>query len=179
MPLPLAAAALVALPFLGKAGGAMKGNDGAMMVAVLGGLWLMNQTWQLGQDVVEKVDIRPETEEFLGGLLLPAEEDEYFPDQSGSPNPPSRDWWESYAEEGLDAPPIPVQDGISPPTAPILEIAPEPSTATTAGRKVRYIAGLGWVEDATDVVTDPVVGAAKEAGGDVIDFFRGNWRILN
>jgi hypothetical protein len=179
MPLPVAAAALVALPFLGKAGGAVKGNDGAMIVAVLGGLWLINQTWQLGQDVVDKVDIRPETGEFFRGLFLPPEEDEYFPDQSGSPNPPSRDWWEGYAEEGFNESPIEVQDGVAPPTAPILEIAPEPSTATKAGRGVRYIAGLGWVDDATEVVSDSIAGSAREAPGDVIDFFRGNWRIFN
>ena len=125
-------------------------SDNAMgyLIAGVVGIWLLKSAadfvWGplqgIGSAVVEvadQVNIVPETKEFMIALRHGATTGyTYSSDQTGSPNPPDREWWELFAEqEGPDAywtGPIRVQDGLKPPTAAILDIE-EPSTAETLG----------------------------------------------
>jgi hypothetical protein len=87
-------------------------------------------------EVKDKANIVPETGEFLSGLFSGAQTEYYYhPDQSGSPNPPSRRWWELDVA-GADAGPIELIDATSVPTSPIIGTIP-PSKAETWGDNVR------------------------------------------
>ena len=162
MPFPIAALALVALPFMGDK---MKQADPALLI--VGGLallWMGQRTAEtLGNaaatlgNVRDKANIVPETGEFLGGLFRGAETDyTYAPAQSGSPNPPTQGWWEMASDLGATddwedrgAGPIRVADGIAVPTSPII-IADLPSTAEKFGANVRNFFTSGALLRAID-----------------------------
>jgi len=87
-------------------------------------------------NVKNKANIVPETGEFFSGLFYGAETDYFYAgDQSGSPNPPSRRWWELDVA-GVDAGPIEVINGGAVPTSPIIGVTP-PSKAEVWGGNVR------------------------------------------
>ena len=155
MPLPIVALALVALPFMG---GKMRQADPALLI--VGGLalwWMSSKTAQVVEDAKEKVNIIPESGEFLGGLFDGSSGKPtytYAPDQSGSPNPPTQPWW-SLAEEQepTERGPIPVLEGTAVPTSPII-IVELPSTAARFGANVREFFTSGKLLDAIDPFPD-------------------------
>ena len=84
----------------------------------------------------DKVNIVPETGEFFSGLFYGAESDYFYAqDQSGSPNPPTREWWEAD-RAGIDAGPIELINGGAVPTSPIIGTTP-PSKAEQWGENFR------------------------------------------
>jgi len=84
--------------------------------------------------VQSQANILPETGDFVSGLFFGAQPDYFYAeDQSGSPNPPTRRWWE-MDQAGLDAGPIPVEGAV--PTSPIIGTT-EPSKAEIWGGNVR------------------------------------------
>jgi len=86
--------------------------------------------------VQNKANIVPETGEFLSGLFSGAQTEYYYhPDQSGSPNPPTRRWWELDVA-GVDAGPIELIVGTDVQTSPIIGAIP-PGKAETLGGNVR------------------------------------------
>jgi len=157
MPFPIAAMALVALPFMGDK---MKQADPTLLI--VGGLallWMGQRTAATLGNVRDKANIVPETGQFLGGLFRGAETDyTYAPDQSGSPNPPTQAWWEMASDLGATdvwedrgAGPIQVPVGIAVPTSPII-IADLPSTAQRFGANVRNFFTSGALLKAIDPV---------------------------
>ena len=102
------------MPFMSKA------NTNQLLIA--GGIAFL--LWQrFGFDlgnVADKVNILPEAENFGEGLFN-IDPGVYAEDQSGSPNPPSREFWEAPEDEG----PIAVRDGLAVPTPPIIS-TPDP-----------------------------------------------------
>jgi hypothetical protein len=95
-------------------------------------------------EVGAKVNIVPESKEFLSGLLYGAESDYFYAaDQSGSPNPPTQTWWEMASDLGATddwidrgAGPIRVEFGTAVPTSPIIGVNP-PSQAERWGGNIR------------------------------------------
>ena len=149
MPFPIAALALVALPFMGDK---MRQADPTLLI--VGGLallWMGQRTAATLGNVRDKANIVPETGEFLGGLFGGAKTDySYAPDQSGSPNPPTQGWWEMAQDLGaVDRGPIDVPVGIAVPTSPII-IADLPSTAQKFGANVRNFFTSGALLKAID-----------------------------
>jgi len=149
MPFPIAALALVALPFIGDK---MKQADPALLI--VGGLallWMGQRTAATLGNVRDKANIVPETGQFLEGLFRGAETDyTYAPDQSGSPNPPTQTWWEMAQDLGaVDRGPIDVPVGIAVPTSPII-IADLPSAAQSFGANVRHFFTSGALLKAID-----------------------------
>ena len=99
---------------------------------------LLIKNW--GQPVVDLVNIGPETKEFTQELFN-IDPSTYAEDQTGSPNPPPRSWWEGPEED--DQLPIPTTIVPAPglngswavPTPPIMENVPYPrSPARVAGQ---------------------------------------------
>ena len=149
MPFPIAALALVALPFMGDK---MKQADPTLLI--VGGLallWMGQRTAATLGNVKDKANIVPETGQFLGGLFGGAETVyTYAPDQSGSPNPPTQAWWEMAQDLGaVDRGPIDVPVGIAVPTSPII-IADLPSAAQSFGANVRNFFTSGALLRAID-----------------------------
>ena len=110
------------------------------MVLLIGaGALLLLTRWGVGNilpEVRDKANIVPETGEFMSGLLYGAESDYFYAaDQSGSPNPPTQEWWEMASDLGPIGP-IPVADGTAVPTSPIIGVV-RPSTAETLGGNIR------------------------------------------
>jgi hypothetical protein len=139
MPLPIVAAAMLALPVIGATGKKVTKLDPTFLI--VGGLalwWLSNRTAGAIQGVTDKANIAPETGQFLSGLFRGADTDySYAPDQSGSPNPPTQLWWEMAQDLGpTDRGPIAVPKGTAVPTSPII-IADLPGTAERWGGNVR------------------------------------------
>ena len=139
MPLPIVAAAMLALPVIGTTGKKVEKLDPTLLI--VGGLalwWLSNRTAGAIQGVTDKANIVPETGEFLGGLFRGAATDySYAPDQSGSPNPPTQLWWEMAQDLGpTERGPIAVPKGVAVPTSPII-IADLPGAAERWGGNVR------------------------------------------
>lgn len=149
MPLPLVAIAVIAIPFIGGTGGKMKNVDTTTLL--IGGLalwWFSNKTKDALEVAKNKVNIVPETGEFLSGLIRGAEDTYYYEmDQAGSPNPPTREWWE-MDQAGLDAGPIRVPDAIAVPTSPIIGVI-QPGKAERWGGNVRTFFTEGKLLDAT------------------------------
>ena len=86
--------------------------------------------------IKNKTNIAPESGEFLGGLFKGAQTDYFYAgDQSGSPNPPTKWWWDVDLA-GVDAGPIQVINGTAVPTSPVIGAIP-PSTAERYGGNVR------------------------------------------
>ena len=145
MPLPIVAAAMLALPVIGATGKKVKNTDPTLLI--VGGLalwWLSNETAKALEAAKNKVNIVPETGQFLSGLFRGADTDySYAPDQSGSPNPPTQLWWEMASDLGATddwkdrgAGPIRVEFGTAVPTSPII-IADLPGAAERLGGNVR------------------------------------------
>jgi hypothetical protein len=139
MPLPIVAAAMLALPVIGTTGKKVTKLDPTFLI--VGGLalwWLSNRTAGAIQGVTDKANIVPESGQFLSGLFRGADTDySYAPDQSGSPNPPTQLWWEMAQDLGAtERGPIAVPRGVAVPTSPII-IADLPGTAEGLGSRVR------------------------------------------
>ena len=110
------------------------------MVLLIGaGALLLLTRWGIGNilpEVRDKANIVPETGEFMSGLLYGAESDYFYAaDQSGSPNPPTQEWWEMASDLGAIGP-IPVAEGTAVPTSPIIGVV-QPSKAETLGGNIR------------------------------------------
>ena len=123
MVLPLVPLGLLAVPFMSKA------NTNQLLIA--GGIAFL--LWQrFGFDlgnVADKVNILPEAEKFGEGLFN-IDPGVYAEDQSGSPNPPSREFWEAPEDEG----PVAVRDGLGVPTPPIISTPDPRSPDRVAGQ---------------------------------------------
>ena len=127
-------------PVAAGAARAAANTDTTMLLVGAGALLLLTK-WGIGNiipKVAPKVNIIPESKEFLSGLLYGAESDYFYAaDQSGSPNPPTQAWWAMAEELGpLGAPSIPVAVGTAVPTSPIIGVHP-PSQAERFGGNVR------------------------------------------
>ena len=118
----------------------MPSQDDYTAIAIgLGALVLLSK-WTFPKIPLDKLNILPETEEFGEGLFN-INPGQYAPDQTGSPNPPPQNWWESPEE--ADQLPIPTTVVPAPglggsfavPTPPIIENVPDPqSPARVAGQ---------------------------------------------
>ena len=168
MALPLLPLALLALPFLGKAGSAAKDNPTPLLIGI-GALFFLSK-WSFDQipfdEIKEQLDIRPETNEFLEGLFN-VDPGRYADDQTGSPNPPPLQWWESpETDDQLPIPttrvavpgqqtrilgdppePYPMRPGSwAVPTAPVIEGVPNPtSPARVAGQATNDWFAKPWL----------------------------------
>ena len=108
------------------------------MAIALGVGVLLIKNW--GLPVIDLVNIGPETKEFTQELFN-IDPSTYAEDQTGSPNPPPRTWWELPEED--DQLPIPTTIVPAPgldsrwtvPTPPVMENVPDPrSPARVAGQ---------------------------------------------
>ena len=115
-----------------------KSDDIWPIAIALGVGVLLIKNW--GQPVVDLVNIGPETKEFTQELCN-IDPSTYAEDQTGSPNPPPRSWWEAPEED--DQLPIPTTIVPAPgldsrwtvPTPPVMENVPDPrSPARVAGQ---------------------------------------------
>jgi hypothetical protein len=115
-----------------------KSDDIWPLAIALGVGVLLIKNW--GQPVIDWVNIGPETKEFTEGVFK-IDRSTYAEDQTGSPNPPPRSWWEAPEED--DQLPIPTTIVPAPglggswavPTPPIMENVPDPrSPARVAGQ---------------------------------------------
>jgi len=120
--------------------------DPTVLLIGAGALLLLTK-WGVGEilpEVGAKVNIVPESKEFLSGLLYGAESDYFYAaDQSGSPNPPTQTWWEMASDLGATddwknrgAGPIRVEFGTAVPTSPIIGVN-LPSQAERLGGNIR------------------------------------------
>ena len=139
MPLPIVAAAMLALPVIGTTGKKVTKLDPTLLI--VGGLalwWFSNETAKALEAAKNKANIAPETGQFLSGLFRGADTDySYAPDQLGSPNPPTQLWWEMAQDLGpTERGPIAVPKGVAVPTSPII-IADLPGAAERWGGNVR------------------------------------------
>jgi len=91
-------------------------------------------------EVGEKVNIAPESEEFVSNLFGQGRKGTYIEDQTDlSPNPASIGWWNDYGTGDMGGllprkpvPPIEVINGGAVPTAPVVKVGP-PTAAEEAG----------------------------------------------
>jgi hypothetical protein len=156
MPLPIVAAAMLALPFIGGAGKTMAKTDPTLLI--VGGLalwWFSNETAKALEAAKDKANIVPESGEFLSGLFRGAKTDySYSPDQTGSPNPPTQLWWEMAQDLGAtERGPIPVFSGVDVPTSPII-LAERPGPAERLGGNIRNWFTSGALLEAIDPFPD-------------------------
>jgi len=152
MPLPLLAVGMLALPFLSEAGKGVKDNQAMLLVAGLGALWLFNKVKEPLEglqeaygEIKEKIewvgdqaDIVPEVKDFWKGLTQGRDTGTYVPFQYGrglSLNPPTESWVEEYGDTDIlfNVPPIPVREGLKPPTAYVRTNPPPTTTAEEFG----------------------------------------------
>lgn len=90
--------------------------------------------------VGDKVNIAPESQEFTSNLFGQGRKGNYIEDQTDlSPNPASSGWWSDYGSGDMGGllprepqPPIEVINGGAVPTPPVVAIAP-PTAAEEAG----------------------------------------------
>jgi len=109
------------------------------LIIGVGALVLLSK-WGFGA-VIPKINIVPEVKQFVPAVIGGGRKGTYAPDQSGSPNPPTEGWWNSYSGDletsGLlpreARGPIEVEIGTAVPTPPIVEQGP-PSQAHLAGQ---------------------------------------------
>jgi len=131
MVLPLVPLGLLAVPFMSKA------NTNQLLIA--GGIAFL--LWQrFGFDlgnVADKVNILPEAENFGEGLFN-IDPGVYAEDQSGSPNPPPKTWWETEWDKESQEP-TPVRDGLALPTPPIISTPDPRSPDRVAGQATNNI----------------------------------------
>ena len=118
----------------------MPSHDDYTAIAIgLGAIVLLGK-WTLPKVPLDKLNILPESKEFGEGLFN-INPGGYASDQSGSPNPPPQNWWESPEED--DQLPIPATVVPAPglggswavPTPPVIGGVPDPrSPARIAGQ---------------------------------------------
>jgi|TARA_R110002110_G_scaffold3051_1_gene15485 hypothetical protein len=113
-------------------------DDYTAIVIGLGALVLLGK-WALPKVPVDKINILPEIGNFAEGFFG-IDPGFYAEDQSGSPNPPTRAFWEAPEDEG----PVRVWDGTAVPTPPIIS-KPDP-------RSPDRVAG----QQTNDVLTNPI-----------------------
>ena len=151
MPLPIVAAALVAVPVLASAGKGMKDNDALLLLGGLAALWLFSRASGVVDDVreavegaVDKVDILPESREFIEGFTNPVPRREAWEGtwSGGSPNPPTR---ESFMANP-DDPSLWEWEGLGVPNPPVTK-AVEVSPAEAYGRSFRQHWSRPWEVD--------------------------------
>ena len=124
---------VVSLAAVGASKAASKASPTTGLIIGIGALWLITkiapELFNFGQNVFNKVNIGPETDQFVSGFLNQSRYS-YSEDQTGSPNPPPESWWESPLDEG----PMPVNRGsiLSTPTPPVMD-AEKRTTARKAG----------------------------------------------
>jgi len=124
-------------------------EDYTAVVIGLGALVLLAK-WGIGQipkAAIDKVNIIPESKEFLEGMIQGEPDPIYIPQETVikgvktrlSPNPPPEEWWHDFGDLEADRrPPILVERGIDVPTPPVLGI-PETTTAQKLGIEVHEI----------------------------------------
>ena len=133
--------------------------DMTLLLVGAGALLLLGK-WGFDEilpEVKAKANIVPESGEFLSGLFRGAKPKYFYElDQSGSPNPPTQDWWEMASDLGATsdwkdrgAGPIRVADGTGVPTSPIIGIH-APSQAERYGGNVRNFFTSGALLKAID-----------------------------
>ena len=113
-------------------------DDYTAIAIALGALVLLGK-WSLPKVPLDKLNILPESEEFLEGLLN-IDRGQYAEDQTGSPNPPPQSWWEAPEED--DQLPIPTttvpQPGLggswAVPTPPIISTPNPTAPSRVAGQ---------------------------------------------
>jgi hypothetical protein len=107
----------------------MPSKDDYTAIAIgIGALVLLSE-WALPKVPVDKINILPETRNFLEGFIG-IDPGVYAEDQSGSPNPPTRAFWEAPEDEG----PVSVWDGTAVPTPPIISTPDPRSPDRVAGQ---------------------------------------------
>ena len=117
----------------------MATKDDYTAIAIGIGALVLLSKWALPKVPVDKLNILPETRNFAEGFFG-IDPGVYAEDQSGSPNPPTRTFWESPEDEG----PVRVWDGTAVPTPPIIS-TPDP-------RSPDRVAG----QQTNDILTNPI-----------------------
>jgi len=107
----------------------MASKDDYTAIAIGIGALVLLSKWALPKVPVDKLNILPESKNFLEGLFN-QDPGVYAEDQSGSPNPPTRSFWESPEDEG----PVSVWDGTAVPTPPIISTPDPRSPDRVAGQ---------------------------------------------
>ena len=107
----------------------MATKDDYTAIAIgLGALVLLSK-WAFPKVPVDKINILPEIGNFAEGFVG-TDPGVYAEDQSGSPNPPTRAFWEAPEDEG----PVSVWDGTAVPTPPIISTPDPRSPDRVAGQ---------------------------------------------
>ena len=117
----------------------MASKDDYTAIAIGIGALVLLSKWALPKVPVDKINILPEIGNFAESFVG-IDPGVYAEDQSGSPNPPTRAFWESPEDEG----PVRVWDGTAVPTPPIIS-TPDP-------RSPDRVAG----QATNDVLTNPI-----------------------
>ena len=117
----------------------MATKDDYTAIAIGIGALVLLSKWALPKVPVDKINILPEIGNFAEGFVG-VDPGVYAEDQSGSPNPPTRTFWESPEDEG----PVRVWDGTAVPTPPIIS-TPDPRSADR-------VAG----QQTNDILTNPI-----------------------
>jgi hypothetical protein len=107
----------------------MATKDDYTAIAIGIGALVLLSKWALPKVPVDKLNILPESKNFLEGLFN-QDPGVYAEDQSGSPNPPTRAFWEAPEDEG----PVSVWDGTAVPTPPIISTPDPRSPDRVAGQ---------------------------------------------
>ena len=106
--------------------GASKTDSTVLIIGAVLALFLLKKSVTFG---TEKIGAAVgATKEYTGDFwktALGAPRYEYAEDQSGSPNPPTKTWWEAPIDEG----PVIVTDGTAVPTSPIMDAPVNPMDA--------------------------------------------------
>ena len=128
----------------------MPTQDDYTAIAIgLGALVLLSK-WTLPRVPLDKINILPETKEFLEGVFN-IDPGKYAEDQTGSPNPPPEDWWESPEED--DQLPIPTTVVPGPglggswavPTPPIISTPDPTPPSRVAGQATNDVVTNKWL----------------------------------
>jgi len=117
----------------------MPSKDDYTAIAIALGALVLLSKWAVPKIPLDKINILPESKEFGEGLFG-IDPGVYAEDQSGSPNPPPRTWWEAPEED--DQLPIPTTLMPGPglggswavPTPPIISTPDPRSPARVAGQ---------------------------------------------
>ena len=107
----------------------MATKDDYTAIAIGIGALVLLSKWALPKVPVDKLNILPETRNFAEGFFG-IDPGVYAEDQSGSPNPPTRQFWESPEDEG----PVAVWKGTQVPTPPIISTPDPRSPDRVAGQ---------------------------------------------
>ena len=124
-------------------------DDYTAIAIALGALVLLGK-WSLPKVPLDKLNILPESKEFGEGLFN-VRPSQYAEDQSGSPNPPPRAWWESPEED--DQLPIPTTVAPAPglggswavPTSPVISTPDPLAPSRVAGQATNNFFTNPWL----------------------------------